>query len=115
MVFASAADGWAFSTQQFAGMYASRMGIKQDKLASIMWGDWAYDAKSKRAVKLKRASKLKPLFVQVSSHSGQPCQFMQAFQNGYENRKIPKFVGDSSQHWLAMACTVEFWSSCILE
>lgn len=71
VVFASAHDGWAFSTEQFAGMYAAKMGIKQTRLAKIMWGDWAYDAKNKRAVKIKRSQmhKQKPLFVQAGSFS----------------------------------------------
>lgn len=71
VAFASAHDGWAFRVDQFAKMHAPKMGIKPEKLASIMWGDWAYDAKTKRAVKIKRsnAGKHTPLFVQVQSFS----------------------------------------------
>ena len=71
IVFASAYDGWAFTTEQFAEMYATKMGMKQAKLASIMWGDWAYDPKNRRAVKIKRSQlqKQKPLFVQASDSS----------------------------------------------
>ena len=67
VAFASAHDGWAFRTSQFAPLCASKLGVNPDKLAGILWGDWAYDSKTKRAVNLrhKKDSKLKPLFVQV--------------------------------------------------
>lgn len=67
VAFASAHDGWAFQIRQFANLYAEKMGVKAEKLEPIMWGDWTYDSKSKRAVKLKKGSKAKPLFVQVCS------------------------------------------------
>ena len=68
-MFASAHDGWAFSTAQIAALYAGKLGIKADRLAGVMWGDWAYDAKTKRVAKMKRSQlqKQRPLFVQVKT------------------------------------------------
>lgn len=83
VAFASAHDGWAFRVDQFAAMHAPKMGIKPEKLAGIMWGEWAYDAKNKRAVKIKRsnAGKHTPLFVQVRPSQPFLCDsFVHALQ-----------------------------------
>lgn len=68
VAFASAHDGWAFRPHQFAELHAQKMGLKPDRLVTILWGDWTYDAKSKRAVKMKSGHLTKhgPLFVQVT-------------------------------------------------
>ena len=69
VVFASAHDGWAFTTAQIAAIYAEKLGIRADRLAGVMWGDWALDPKTKRVAKIKRSQlqKLRPLFVQVTT------------------------------------------------
>ena len=69
VAFASAHDGWAFRPYQFAELHAAKMGLKPEKLVTILWGSWWYDAKTKRAVKIKQAHSTKqtPLFVQVSA------------------------------------------------
>lgn len=67
VVFASAMDGWAFRTSQFARMYAARLGFKEATLKKFLWGDYYLDAKRKRilgAKHLKGREGLKPLFVQ---------------------------------------------------
>lgn len=71
VAFASAYDGWAFRAHQFAGLHAAKMGLKPEKLLPILWGDWGYDARTKRAVKIKAntPSKFTPLFIQVSRES----------------------------------------------
>ena len=69
VAFASAADGWAFHIGQFAALYAAKMGANPRALARAMWGDFAYQAKSKRIVRIRpeQHSKAKPLFVQARS------------------------------------------------
>lgn len=51
-------------------MHAAKMGLKPEKLVTILWGDWGYDAKSRRAVKIKKGQTGKhiPLFIQVISN-----------------------------------------------
>ncbi|GFR43096.1 hypothetical protein Agub_g3927, partial [Astrephomene gubernaculifera] len=71
--FGSAADGWAFRLDQFAEMYAEKLGCKPEALVRGLWGDWAYSPKDKRVVRSSRrggggsgGSKLKPMFVQFA-------------------------------------------------
>jgi ribosome assembly protein 1 len=65
VAFACAADGWAFRTDLFAEMYASKLGCSSKALRKGLWGDWFYHPKSKKIVGKKTAGgKLKPLFVQ---------------------------------------------------
>lgn len=65
VAFACAADGWAFRTDLFAEMYASKLGCSSKALRRGLWGDWYYHPKSKKIVGKKTAGgKLKPLFVQ---------------------------------------------------
>ena len=66
VAFACAADGWAFRTDHFAALYASKLGCSFKALRKGLWGDWYYHPKSKRIVgKQTAAGKLKPLFVQL--------------------------------------------------
>jgi ribosome assembly protein 1 len=66
VAFACAADGWAFRTDAFADMYASKLGCSAKALKKGLWGDWFYHPKSKKIVGKKTAAgKLKPLFVQL--------------------------------------------------
>ncbi|PNH11683.1 Elongation factor Tu GTP-binding domain-containing protein 1, partial [Tetrabaena socialis] len=71
VAFGSAADGWAFRLDQFADMYAEKLGCKPEALVRAMWGDWAFSPKDKRVVPSARrggggGSKLKPMFVQFA-------------------------------------------------
>jgi ribosome assembly protein 1 len=72
VTFASAQDGWAFRVDQFADMYAAKLGFKAAALRRALWGDYRIDAKAKRIVRIKAAQlgKLKPLFVQVITSAG---------------------------------------------
>lgn len=53
-------------TQQFAQIYAAKLGIKEDLLNRVLWGDFYLDPKTKRVVGSKglKGRPLKPLFVQ---------------------------------------------------
>lgn len=65
VVFASAMDGWAFSVDQFAAMYADRLGMNEAMLRKTLWGEYYLDAKNKRVVGYEAGKKrLKPMFVQ---------------------------------------------------
>ncbi|KAK9830922.1 hypothetical protein WJX81_005694 [Elliptochloris bilobata] len=68
VAFASAADGWAFRVGQFAALYAAKMGANPKALARTMWGDYAYQAKARRIVRIRpeQQGKAKPLFVQLA-------------------------------------------------
>ncbi|TIB01756.1 hypothetical protein E3P92_01294 [Wallemia ichthyophaga] len=66
VLFASAADGWAFRVSKFAQIYASKLGCNEDVLKKCLWGDFYFDPKTKRIIGKKSAGTrpLKPLFVQ---------------------------------------------------
>ncbi|PRW32859.1 ribosomal S5 Elongation factor G III V family [Chlorella sorokiniana] len=68
VVFGSAYDGWAFRINQFAEMYAAKMGCKAAALQRALWGDFAYQPKTKRIVRIKsdQQGRAKPLFVQLA-------------------------------------------------
>ncbi|KAL3204819.1 hypothetical protein MRX96_041200 [Rhipicephalus microplus] len=51
VVFASAVDGWGFSTSQFAQLYAEKLGMKKQVLEKTLWGDYYLNAKTKRILK----------------------------------------------------------------
>ncbi|KAJ1546301.1 Cytoplasmic GTPase/eEF2-like protein (ribosomal biogenesis), partial [Cladochytrium tenue] len=68
VIFSSAVDGWAFRTENFAQIYASKLGVKVDFLRKVMWGDFYLDPKTKRAIGPKglKGRPLKPFFVQFA-------------------------------------------------
>lgn len=65
VVFTSAADGWGFTINTFAKVYAAKLGFSHKVLTKTLWGDFYLDMKNKKilpgkAVKLKS---YKPIFV----------------------------------------------------
>nr|KAJ3423316.1 Cytoplasmic GTPase/eEF2-like protein (ribosomal biogenesis) [Polyrhizophydium stewartii] len=66
VIFASAIDGWAFRTSQFAQLYAAKLGVKESQLSKVLWGNFYLDAKAKKVVGRQglKGRALKPLFVQ---------------------------------------------------
>jgi ribosome assembly protein 1 len=48
VVFASALDGWGFSLQQFARLWAKKLQAKPPQLRRMLWGEYAYSAKAKK-------------------------------------------------------------------
>ncbi|KAG9307484.1 hypothetical protein G9A89_017314 [Geosiphon pyriformis] len=66
VVFASAIDGWAFRIEQFAQIYASKLGMKEALLRKVLWGDYYLDPKTKRVLQHKhlKGRQMKPMFVQ---------------------------------------------------
>ncbi|XP_055352088.1 elongation factor-like GTPase 1 [Paramacrobiotus metropolitanus] len=65
VVFASALDGWGFSIDRFAELYAKKLGLSRRVLNLTLWGDFWLDGKEKRIKKNARARGKKPLFVQL--------------------------------------------------
>lgn len=86
VAFGSAADGWAFTLEQFAHMYSAKLGAKPGALAGALWGDWAYAPKERRVVRVKRRPgrgqprtmfvqfALEPLWRAYSVCEGEPLQ-----------------------------------------
>ncbi|ORX61992.1 P-loop containing nucleoside triphosphate hydrolase protein [Hesseltinella vesiculosa] len=66
VIFASAIDGWAFRIQQFAVIYAKKLGVKDGVLQKCLWGNYYFDPKTKRVLQQKhlKGKSLKPMFVQ---------------------------------------------------
>lgn len=67
VIFASAIDGWAFTVQQFAGLYEKKLGLKRALLERVLWGDFYLDPKTKKVLGQKhlKGRALKPIFVQL--------------------------------------------------
>ncbi|XP_064474853.1 elongation factor-like GTPase 1 [Ornithodoros turicata] len=65
VVFASAYDGWGFSVEQFAELYAEKMGVRKEILQKTLWGDFYINTKTKRIQKGAQAKAKKPLFAQL--------------------------------------------------
>ena len=66
VVFASALGGWGFRVSRFAQLFAARLGMKEENLRRVLWGDYYLDPKTKRVIGYKhlKGRTLKPLFVQ---------------------------------------------------
>eukprot|EP01134_Creolimax_fragrantissima_P002691 CFRG2691T1 len=63
VVFASAADGWAFGIRQFADTFAQKLKCNQSVLMKTLWGDYYYNASTKKIMRGAHAKNKKPLFV----------------------------------------------------
>ena len=72
VAFASAADGWGFRIEQFAAIYAAKLDCSASALKRALWGNFAFNPKTRRIVRIQGAqhAKLKPLFVQVPPAQG---------------------------------------------
>jgi hypothetical protein len=69
VAFGSAIDGWAFRVDQFADMYALKLGAKPAALRRALWGDYHFAAREKRVVRIRHKGdmhKTKPMFVQFA-------------------------------------------------
>ena len=64
VAFGSAHDGWAFTVQQFAELYAKKLECKKEPLYKAMWGNYMFSPKTRRVVPIKPGSNGTPLFVQ---------------------------------------------------
>ncbi|KAI8897277.1 P-loop containing nucleoside triphosphate hydrolase protein [Globomyces pollinis-pini] len=87
VIFASAIDGWAFRTNQFAKIYATKLGVDETKLNRFLWGKFFLDPKTKRIISPKglKNRQLKPLFVQFILDN-----IWAVYENIYVNYDGPK-------------------------
>ncbi|RZF46487.1 hypothetical protein LSTR_LSTR007603 [Laodelphax striatellus] len=65
VVFASAMDGWGFRVEDFAKLYADKLGVREEVLRRTLWGDYYLNSKTKRIMKGAQEKAKKPLFVQL--------------------------------------------------
>ena len=65
VVFASAADGWAFSIETFAELYSKKLNFNQTVLRKTLWGDYYINMKEKKILRGASIKNKKPLFVQL--------------------------------------------------
>lgn len=65
VAFASAVDGWAFCLQDFAKIYAEKLGFNEKVLTKVLWGDYCINAKTKRIMKGAHSKGKKTLFEQM--------------------------------------------------
>ncbi|KAL0870582.1 hypothetical protein ABMA27_005545 [Loxostege sticticalis] len=65
VVFASAIDGWGFTIHTFAKLFSEKLGVKDEILKKVLWGDFYLNPKTKRFMKGAQEKAKKPLFVQV--------------------------------------------------
>eukprot|EP00927_Polykrikos_kofoidii_P072767 TRINITY_DN68859_c0_g1_i1.p1 TRINITY_DN68859_c0_g1~~TRINITY_DN68859_c0_g1_i1.p1 ORF type:complete len:1204 (+),score=224.66 TRINITY_DN68859_c0_g1_i1:171-3614(+) len=65
VAFASGYHGWGFRISTFAELVAGKMGAKPAVLHKVLWGEWCFNPKTKRAMLRSRGdTKTKPMFVQ---------------------------------------------------
>mmetsp|Transcript_75758 Transcript_75758/g.214153 ORF Transcript_75758/g.214153 Transcript_75758/m.214153 type:complete len:1054 (+) Transcript_75758:51-3212(+) len=65
VMFGSAAHGWAFRIDTFAKMIAAKIGANPSNLQKVLWGDWVFNKKTKRAQRWHSSdTKTKPMFVE---------------------------------------------------
>lgn len=52
--------------QQFASLYAKKLGFKEQVLQKCLWGEYYFDPRAKRVIQPKhlKGRNLKPMFVQ---------------------------------------------------
>ncbi|KAI8434259.1 hypothetical protein MSG28_012353 [Choristoneura fumiferana] len=65
VVFASAIDGWGFTIHTFARLFSEKLGVKEELLKKVLWGDFYLNSKTKRFMKGAQEKAKKPLFVQL--------------------------------------------------
>ncbi|XP_032514217.2 elongation factor-like GTPase 1 isoform X3 [Danaus plexippus] len=65
VVFASAIDGWGFTVHTFAKLFSDKLGVKEELLTKVLWGDFYLNPKTKRFMKGAQEKAKKPLFVQL--------------------------------------------------
>ena len=101
VAFASAHDGWAFRTSQFAELYAAKLGFKAAALGRVLWGDYRIDPKTRNICRIRaaHAAKYKPLFVQARRRPTGVClslEFPFSFLGDYVSPEVLKRLSTSA-------------------
>jgi len=61
VAFSAGLQGWAFTLNKFARIYAKKFGVDREKMAQRLWGDSFFDAESKKWTNNSTSSSGKPL------------------------------------------------------
>jgi len=61
VAFSAGLQGWAFTLNKFARIYAKKFGVDREKMAQRLWGDSFFDAESKKWTNNNTSSSGKPL------------------------------------------------------
>jgi len=61
VAFSAGLQGWAFTLNKFARMYAAKFGVDREKMAQRLWGDQYFDAEGKKWVTNGVSAAGKPL------------------------------------------------------
>ena len=66
VIFASAIDGWAFRTKDFARILSQKLNFNEHVLRRVLWGNYYFDPKAKRVIgpNQLKGRNLKPMAVQ---------------------------------------------------
>jgi elongation factor 2 len=92
VAFSAGLQGWAFTLNKFARMYAKKFGVDQDKMRKRLWGDSYFDAESKKWVSKSTSDTGKPLMRAFCKFILEPInQVFQASMNG-DMPKLEKFL-----------------------
>jgi ribosome assembly protein 1 len=62
VIFASATDGWAFSVGYFAALYAKKLELPVRVMRQALWGEYYYNAKTKKIVTKPPTSNSQTMF-----------------------------------------------------
>ncbi|KAK7076905.1 Elongation factor-like GTPase 1 [Halocaridina rubra] len=67
VIFASAYDGWGFSTDHFAEQFSTKLGMNRAVLSKTLWGDYYISSKGgeKKIMRGARDKRKNPLFVSL--------------------------------------------------
>ena len=65
VIFASAWDGWGFTTRSIAKVYSKKLGWSENKLTQALWGEWYIDTKKKQIQRKPPKSDSQPLCVKL--------------------------------------------------
>ncbi|CAJ1429503.1 unnamed protein product [Effrenium voratum] len=65
VAFGSAVHGWAFRLDTFASMWAEKLKVKSENLQRVLWGDWTYRPKDKKAVRRTSDSQANTIFASL--------------------------------------------------
>jgi len=63
VIFASAADNWAFTIDTFVDIFAKKYGTKREIMQKVLWGDYYLDKKTKKFCSSPPSEDSNPIFV----------------------------------------------------
>jgi len=92
VAFSAGLQGWAFTLNKFARMYAKKFGVDQDKMRKRLWGDSYFDAETKKWISKSTSDSGKPLMRAFCKFILEPInQVFQAAMSG-DMPKLDKFL-----------------------